>query len=212
LGDYGGVGGSINFGLTNTQYIIDVNNTVYRIEGNLSELNLTNVNVLVNDINATVYTIRGSIAELNDTLLDVNLTVTNINLTLADINLTISDVNSTLGDINSTLSDMNSTLDDISSQGDTSNNLFSQVTQILGDIYGVLWSGANVTERYHVLVDDNSNFTAPEINRRVADSNLTIDQARYLTNNTVYYFKVRVIEDGGYGVWSEINQFTAAFD
>ena len=205
LGDYGGVSGSINFGLTNTEYIIDINNTVYRIEGNLSNLNLTSVNITINDVNTTVYAIQGSIAELNDTLIDVNLTVTNMNITLTDLNTTLTDVNSTLGTINSTLNT-------ISSQGGTSHNYMAQLTQILEDIYGVLWTGANVSERFNVLVDDSINFTSPEINRRVSDNNLTIDQSRYLTNGTVYYYKVRVVEDGGYGVWSEVNQFTAAFD
>lgn len=170
--DYGSSTGSINFGIDDLGYLVEINSTTHNI----------------------------------------NNTLESVKTNLAEVNTSVAWINGTLTDMNMSLASINESLDSLESQATNRNSILGQALQVLEDIYGVFWSGSNVSARYHILVDDNSTFVYPEINRRISDSNLSIEQARYLINGSVYYWKVRVIEDGGYGLWSDTNQFTAAFD
>lgn len=184
--DYGSSTGSVNFGLDDLGYLAEINSSV-------SEINNT-------------------ITDITNTLASVDTNVDEINSSIAELNESIALIDETLEGMDMSLASMNESLDSLESQATTRNSILGQFLQVLEDIYGVIWSADDVSDRYHVLVDDNSTFTTPEINRRTSDSNLTIDQSRYLQNGTVYYWKARVVEDGGYGGWSDVWQFTASFD
>ena len=186
--DYGAVADTINFGTTDLELLGSINTTLLGMNENVTGM-------------------RAELAGVNDTLLDVNETI-------GDLNATVTDINSSVAALGETTDDINETLADITEDTGLISGFLSQLIQVSENIYGILWDSnqEELGDRFQVLVDENESFRSPEINMRTADSNLSIEQARFLTNNTLYYWKARSIDDGGYGVWSQKQEFTAAFE
>lgn len=61
--------------------------------------------------------------------------------------------------------------------------------------------------RYHILIDNDTNFKSPAINKHVWYSEYELPEERLEGNSTgiLYYWKVRIAEPNeGYGNWSEV--------
>jgi len=171
--DFGGVGGSVNFGFTNEQYLIEINGTVHNIDS----------------------------------------TVTNITTELAAVNDTLIDINETMGDINTSLSNLTLTIQQSNNESENQTGLMRQFLQVLEDTYELLFDANEhfVDDKFHLLIDDNSDFSMPEVNRRLTTSNFSIDLSPIYANNTLIYWKVRSIDGSGFSVWSETFQATTNY-
>lgn len=81
-------------------------------------------------------------------------------------------------------------------------SLLNQIYQVLDDMFNFFSKDVKVCQ---VLIDDNSTFSSPEINRRTYYMDYTYDE--YLMTGT-YYSKVRCIDGGRASMWSQPANFT----
>jgi hypothetical protein len=86
--------------------------------------------------------------------------------------------------------------------GSTTNNWLSQIYQRMDDLTGYFMKD---TQNCQILIDNDMNFTSPEIN----DRNF---KTTYIPTVNIppglYYSKVRCYRRGVYGYWSETRNFT----
>jgi hypothetical protein len=68
------------------------------------------------------------------------------------------------------------------------------------------WNAVATADRYHIQVAPDEAFSIPTINE--IDITTTTYDGSGLSNNTKYYWRVRGINDGGDGEWSEVREFT----
>jgi hypothetical protein len=69
------------------------------------------------------------------------------------------------------------------------------------------WDSTVAATSYKLVVSTDSTFTTTMLGQDLASSDYQI-QSGLLTDNTKYYWKVRTINEGGVGPWSETSSFT----
>ncbi len=71
------------------------------------------------------------------------------------------------------------------------------------------WNTINKATNYEIMVADNSTFTNPVLHKTtIIGGTYTLLAGEELNSNTLYYWKVRAIDDYSYGAWSATWQFT----
>lgn len=75
------------------------------------------------------------------------------------------------------------------------------------------WNAINMASNYELVIADNPNFTNPKIQKMsITAPNYTILAGETLNAYTLYYWKVRAIDDQAFGEWSETRSFRTIQD
>jgi photosystem II stability/assembly factor-like uncharacterized protein len=71
------------------------------------------------------------------------------------------------------------------------------------------WNSINLATRYELIIADNASFTNPIVNKsNIFSTNYDVTGTETLLPNTLYYWKVRAIDDQAPGLWSNTWTFT----
>lgn len=69
--------------------------------------------------------------------------------------------------------------------------MVDQANPTLSD-FSVSWNAVTGALRYHVQIDDNSNFSSPELDlSNITSASLDVDATGLITSSATYYIRVR---------------------